>query len=354
MGKTVKPPRLELAATGVWYIAFNNGRRSDRQSTGCRSLSEAESFFAGWLRERERFGDDRLDGSGIRTVLQVVEIYEAQHIAPECADDTKASWPAVKRHILDHFGGDRRISDLTSDDFRGYAAAKRRTGQATGTTRTALSMFRAAMNFAARKAEPRSSRLPLAVVPWVPLPDPSPPRSRVLTVDECHRIRDAITPQAGPVPPLAVYFWLLWETGARKSAVETLTWPQVDFAAGLIRFNPFGRNQTSKRRPIVPMGADLRTILERAAEARGTDLRVCAGLTDGARTLGRFCARLGVKDVTPHVFRHTWATEAVSSGVGLEAVASMLGDTIKTVYDNYAHLQPEYLRAELGKMSRRR
>lgn len=354
MGKTIKPPRLERASNGVWYIAFNNGRRSDRQSTGSRGLPEAEAFFAGWLRERERSGDDFIDRGGIRTIRQVLEVYTLQHVATECAPETIQTARSIRRHLLGHFGGERRIADLTSDDFRAYVAVKRREGQAAGTVRNALALLRAAINHAVRKAEPRTIRLPAAVVPYIPMPDPSPPRGRVLTVDECHRIRDALTPATGPVPPMAVFFWLLWETGARRSAVLQLTWPQVDFAAGLIRFNPWGRSQTSKRRPIVPMSPELRTILERAAGGRGVDLRVCRGLRNSAGLrLGALCDNLGVEGVTPHVFRHTWATEAISSGVGIEAVAAMLGDTITTVYANYAHLQPEYLQAELRKMARR-
>jgi integrase len=53
----------------------------------------------------------------------------------------------------------------------------------------------------------------------------------------------------------------------------------------------------------------------------------------------------GLKDVTPHVLRHTWATRAAQAGVPMREIADWLGDTIQTVERHYYKRSPHYLTA---------
>ena len=52
---------------------------------------------------------------------------------------------------------------------------------------------------------------------------------------------------------------------------------------------------------------------------------------------------LDIDDLHLHVFRHTWATRAITRGVQIEKVAKFMGDTVETVRKNYEHLAPDYL-----------
>jgi integrase len=52
--------------------------------------------------------------------------------------------------------------------------------------------------------------------------------------------------------------------------------------------------------------------------------------------------------VTPHVLRHTWATLASRNNVPEPEIAAIMGDTIKTIHDNYVHYRPDYLRASIN------
>ena len=47
--------------------------------------------------------------------------------------------------------------------------------------------------------------------------------------------------------------------------------------------------------------------------------------------------------ITPQTFRHTWATNKIMAGENIKDVAEFMGDTEKTVRDNYEHLAPNYL-----------
>lgn len=57
------------------------------------------------------------------------------------------------------------------------------------------------------------------------------------------------------------------------------------------------------------------------------------------RSLGE--KRLPARDQGMHALRHTAASAWLAAGVDIVSVAAWLGDTVKTVYETYAHLMPD-------------
>ena len=45
----------------------------------------------------------------------------------------------------------------------------------------------------------------------------------------------------------------------------------------------------------------------------------------------------------PISFGTSWATYRVKKGIPVDKVAKFMGDTVKTVRENYEHLLPDYL-----------
>ncbi len=223
-----------------------------------------------------------------------------------------------------------------------------------GTIRLELIKLRAAFNFMVSKVEPRERRIDSKMLPYVELPPDSEARDIVISRENIKRIYDfcmvdgprAGSKYSGPngwITREARFCIIAMETAARKTAICELTWDQVKWEKGVIQLNPDGRKQTSKKRPTIPMSNKLLAMLEKVYPLRKNEL-VLDSKTKISDGVHRIMRELGIEGVTPHTFRHTWATHKIEDGKPIKKVADFLGDTEETVRKSYEHLSPDYLR----------
>lgn len=361
MPRQASQPWIETRG-GQFYVFWYDAalKRSRRRSLGTRDGAQAQIRFAAFLTESQAVAREaQPDGL---TVGAALEHYYGEHVLAKRGDgsDKVLDAPRIRAIIANlqaHFAA-LPVVGLNQQIVDAYMA-RRRSGDiqirtqktaGDGTLLRELSCLRVAINHNVRR-----QRIRAEAVPHFDLPQAPPPKERWLTPAEAQRLlaaahehqrtHDIGSDPANPrLPRLYRFILLALYTGARKQAIQDLMWSQVDFAGGFIAFNRPGARQSKKRRPTVPMAAELRAMLERAF-AEKTSLYVLdhPGETRTAYWNALERAGMASSGVSRHTLRHTFATWALQRGVSPWKVAGMLGDTLATVMRTYAHHIPHHL-----------
>jgi len=305
--------------TGIFYIHWTTPeRRSKRKTTGARSLREAQAFFDEWCAliaaEASTKGKRR---------LTCEEIWALKYDDDE--ERVRYAWANLKPHF-----GHLKPREVTQEVEDAYKAKRK---VAPSTIRLELSLLRSTWNHAAK-----IRRLdPMDIPVLDPLPAPSPPRERVLSEEEIERLFAAAEKPGRDRVRLFLHIAL--NAAARRTAIQELTWEQIDFGVGVIHFLKPGQRQSRKRRASVPMSHALREVLEDASTRRASSFVIGAGgrINEAVNAVARDA---GVDGVTPHVMRHTAATIMARNGVSLWVIAQILGNTLEQVEKVYAKWQP--------------
>ena len=303
-------------------------------------------MLARFIADRRRSGADRggpLDPSSF-SVADALALYGERH-APTTADPARIGY-AISA-LLD-FWGDCTVEQVTKQTCKAYERERKRKA---GTVRRELTTLRAAINFAFSEG-----RITRSVPVW--LPEAPPGRDRWLSRAEATALLNAARTQGKHTRDYLPLFILLGlYTGARKEAILSLRWPQVNFEQGIIDFNPSGHRQTSKRRSRIPIPDRLMTFL-RLARGRGTDLgyvihRHGARVKDVKRAFATACDNANLEGVTPHSLRHTCGTWMAQRGVPLHHIGGWLGHSHARTTELYAHHSPDHLLDAKRAMDRR-
>ncbi|WP_260597437.1 tyrosine-type recombinase/integrase [Sphingomonas endolithica] len=342
------------ADRGCYYINWTEDGRSRRRSAGTSERAAAEASLAEFIGERHR----RSRPAGPRhpaqfPITEALDLYAQQHALTTAAPERIAY--AIE--ALLPYWQESAVGDVTDETCRGYTSWRARSA---GTVRKELGVLRAAINFAQKRGR-------ITTAPHVLLPDKPEGRQRWLEPWEAARLvaaarrvrsiagKDYATSARGYLP---LFILLALYTGARKEALLSLRWPQVDLDRRQIDFNPPGRKRTSKGRAVIPIPRRLMVLL-RLARRRGTDLGYVLQqdgerILDVKRSFARACRDAGLAGVTPHTLRHTCGTWKAQDGVDLWQVAGWLGQSHARTTELYAHHHPAYFEAALKAADRRR
>ena len=123
--------------------------------------------------------------------------------------------------------GDASVDAVRPETCRRY---RRERGASDGTIRRELGCLRAAINHAFKEGS-------LTSAPSVELPPSPPGKDRWLTRSEAGRLLWAAKSEPSVRLYLPLFILLGLHTGARKGAVLSLRWTQVDLVQGRIDFN---------------------------------------------------------------------------------------------------------------------
>ncbi len=148
---------------------------------------------------------------------------------------------------------------------------------------------------------------------------------------------------------------VLYSSGLRVSELVELKLSNVYFDLGFLRIIGKGNKER-----LVPVGRDATKHLRIYTE----EIRVHVGVKKGSENhvflnrrgsklsrvmiftiIKNLAAKIGLKkSISPHTFRHSFATHLVEGGADLRAVQEMLGHESITTTEIYTHLDREYLK----------
>jgi integrase len=179
-------------------------------------------------------------------------------------------------------------------------------------------------------------------------------RETYLTDDQCSKIWAACLDleAAGKLTSTqSAYFRLLMLTGARRGEILQLRWSEVDEQRRLLLLPP-ARHKSGglTRSKTLHVSAAAAAVLDELAKSKGTSQFVFPALRSGGENrdrsmappkaaLGRVLKVAGVNHASPHMMRHTFASQVVADGVGLPVLSKLLGHARISTTERYAHLQ---------------
>lgn len=326
-------PKLRfLEKRGTFYIVWSENGRSRERSTGSADRAVAEVALYEFLHQRQRKAGPR-DPSEV-LITDLLGDYAAERGVVAVAAD-RIAYALVP--LAAHWEG-KAVSEITPQSCNGYGLWR---GKSAGTIRRELGVLRAAINHAHR--EGRITR----VLP-VNLPERPEPKERWLTREEVARLLLAALSEPKVRLYLPLFILIGLRTGARKEAILSLRWSQVDLENGRVDFNPVGRRRTEKRRARTPIPSKLLPHLRRARKrgsANGPVLhRDGEALGDIKKGFAAACKRAGLENVTPHTLRHTCATWLMQKGVDKFESCGFLAMSLETLERTYAHHHPDHLK----------
>ena len=332
-------PWLDTREGGVYYAFWYDPdtRRTRRHSLNTKVPGEAALAFATFLQHGADVYRSRAAGL---TCGQALQDYLREHIEEKYVD-TKRPRGTIA-NLSEHFGS-LEVSKVEIQNQLAYRDRRMRGEIGTkpaklSTVRRELGLLNAAIQHAVKW-----KRIPAGDAPVIERPDLPEQEVRVLSREDVQRLMDVASPRGKAFIMLAYY------TASRRTAIETLTWFQVDLDTGFIKLAKPGERRTKKRRPEVPIDPELMPLL-RQLWAERTNEYVLGSTTRIDHAWITACEKAGV-DASPHCLRHSRATHLLEAGASLWAVASLLGDTVATVEKYYGHPRAEHV-AEVLQMRR--
>jgi integrase len=335
-----KSPAWQIA----WYDAKGGCVRY--RSTRCDALDDAKAaldahYFASKAKNPQ-------DASAL-LVPQLLLYWDerGQHVVSP--DQIASSFRAFIGFLMqDEAGLDLSFSDVTpglfrrfqnwrmgphaySLDWKGRRFTHKSIGVRGETVQRNLNDVAAALNYAANEG-----RVPYSPkVPSVEARHRSPPRSRVLTVDELA----SIIGYALQDPQLLRFVLAQIATLTRPEAVRAWQpWQQADLRLGVIDTHPPGWQRTKKRNPVLPVPTFYRDWLgEWIASKEVLPVQMRRRWATMRRALG-----LPV-EVEAKSIRRTMATWLNAAGVPEAEIKTMLGHRSSGATAHYIHVRPEHL-----------
>ncbi|NIT13905.1 MAG: tyrosine-type recombinase/integrase [Candidatus Dadabacteria bacterium] len=331
-----------------WYVDITQNyiryrkKSPDNSKVGARDY---ESFLRQKLARGESINAPQLDKNEIDRkqkfkdfVLKWFEIYVKNN--NKHSEIFRKKY-VLQRHLIPFFGK-TQMDKITSMQVESYKASKLATGLSNKTINNHLNVLSSCLHTA-------QDWLELKTIPKIKLLRLPPPKTVFLSQEECDRL---LTNTSGVCRE--VIFTAL-KTGLRLGELIALDWSDINWndKTLTVRHSWCDRKKgivtpKSNRERHIPLTDELYKKLLQKRQATG--LIFVDGRNkrlDGKainREIINACKKTGIKEVTCHTLRHTFASHLVMAGAPLKAIQELLGHSEIQTTMRYAHLSSSSLR----------
>jgi integrase/recombinase XerD len=179
-----------------------------------------------------------------------------------------------------------------------------------------------------------------------------------LSVEETIKVLEAVDLSEAEGPRNRAILETLYGCGLRVSEAVNLQISNLFLDVGFIKVTGKGDKER-----LVPIGSEAKKHIEIFKDQIRTHITPAKGEDDylflnkrGKRIsrvmifmmIKKYAAKCGIKkSISPHTFRHSFATHLIEGGADLRAVQEMLGHVSITTTEIYTHLDRDYLHSTL-------
>lgn len=247
--------------------------------------------------------------------------------------------------------GKKGVTELTRLDVRAWIADLSREGLApasvTRMVSAARGFFRFLMLDGHLKIEPTAD---------IDTPQSIAALPKFLTEEEIEKLLSAPDTETLEGVRDRAILEVMYATGLRVSEMISLRVSDIDLDAGLL--NCHGKGSKERR---VPIGRSAAQWLERYKGARaraGFEHQPHFFVSASGRVLtrqfawgavNRYCQQAGIKHISPHTLRHSFATHLLQRGADSRSVQALLGHSDISTTQIYTHITDNQLRATYDK-----
>lgn len=318
----------------VYYFDFWHRGKRYKRSTHERGIQRARKVMDKFRDSVRWGGQEPVDDIAFD---ELADKYLETHAA---AKRGRGFYEATVNVLREHFG-EMMLSNIGTAEVDGFMA-ERRANVKPATANRSLAVLKHMFKLAVRWRHMRDN--PAADVKL----EREDNRREFFLTGEQARVLIEETP--GWLRPLVI---LALQTGARQGELLSLTWADVDFGRGVIRF----RKTKSGRPRDVRMSETARAVL---LAMRGTPQAPVFRNRMGKRLVKsgigwafeRAVERVGFDGFRFHDLRHSSASFMVQAGVPLNTVREILGHSDLKMTLRYAHLAPDHQADAMAVMDR--
>jgi integrase len=330
----------------TWWVDFMFNYIRHRKRSPENSRTGALAYEA-TLRQKIARGEPIERAAHEAQQEQTFERFAQKWFEDYVVPNNKYSEQRTKKYLLNAFlipfFGKMQIDQITAHDIERYKAHEGRNGVTNKTLKNRLTVLSKCLTTAYEWLELGTQP------PKIKWPKCAPSRTDYLSAEECELL---LSHSEG-----VIYEMLLTalRTGMRQGELKGLQWSSIDWQNQSLAVRhsrcdyrkELGSPKSNRERHI-PLDIDVYEMLHKRKKSTGyvfidTDKEPFDDKRLNRR-LTTICKKAGLRKITWHILRHTFASQLAMRGVPMTTVQQLMGHSNITTTMRYAHVAPSTLR----------